>query len=223
MTTRITIKLFLPRWIAPMRHPMQMPSCHHFSRWLVLVGAVALVSCATVPVPAPPDYDALFATAGSLADEGRAQAALDTYHLAAAAAPSRKEPWQRIAAINLAAGRPVRALVAAEETLQRDPADSVANEVFIVSGMQIAQEAMQRLLAAGAKHDAADLARARELVARMGQVFGDDALIPDEAKTRYARRAIQQYRAAQAKQLKSRTSEEDSKPRPDPFEVLGGD
>ena len=202
---------------------MRMPSSLAHPRWLLLVAALVLGSCATVPVPAPPDYDALFATAGSLADEGRDAAALETYHRAAAAAPSRKEPWQRIAKINLAAGRPVRALVAAEETLQRDPADAVANEVFIVSGMQIAEQAMQRLLAAGAKHDAADLARAQELVARMGQVFGDDAVIPDEAKTRYARRAIQQYRAAQAKQLKSRTPEEDSRPRPDPFEVLGGD
>lgn len=200
---------------------MQRPTCQALPRWLVLVGAVALGSCATTPVPAPPDYEALFATAGSFAEAGRTQAALDTYHRAAAAAPSRKEPWQRIAAIQLAAGRPVRALVAAEETLQRDPADAVANEVFIVSGMQVAQQAMQRLLAAGAKHDDADLARARELVARMGQVFGDDALIPDEAKARYARRAVQQYRAAQAKQLKS--PEEKSKPRPDPFEILGGD
>ena len=202
---------------------MQWSSCRALPRWLVLMGAVAVGSCATVPEPAPPDYDVLFAAAGSLADAGRAQAALDTYHRAAVAAPSRKEPWQRIATINLAAGRPVRALVAAEETLQRDPADAVANEVFIASGMQIAEQAMQRLLAAGAKHDAADLARAQDLVARMGQVFGDDAVIPDEAKTRYARRAIEQYRAAQAKQLKSRASEENSKPPPDPFEVLGGD
>ena len=202
---------------------MQLLARPTLSRGLVLAGALALGSCATVSEPAPPGYDSLFATAGSLAEADRTQEALDTYHRAAAAAPSRKEPWQRIAAIHLAAGRPVRALVAAEETLQRDPADAVANEVFIVSGMQVAEQAMQRLLAAGAKHNDADIARARELVARMGQVFGDDAVIPDEAKTRYARRAIQQYRAAQAKQLKSRTSGEDSKPRPDPFEVLGGD
>lgn len=202
---------------------MQMLAQPALSRWLVLVGALALGSCATVSVPAPPDYESLVATAGSFAEAGRTQAALDSYHRAAMAAPSRKEPWQRIAAINLAAGRPVRALVAAEETLQRDPADAVAHEVFIVSGVQVAEQAMQRLLAAGAKHDAADLARARELVARMGQVFGDDALIPDEARTRYARRAVRQYRAAQAKQLKCPTPEENSKPRPDPFDVLGGD
>ena len=202
---------------------MRMPCCHALPRWLVLAGALALGSCASVPVSAPPDYDALFAMAGSLAEEGRAQAALDTYHLAAAAAPSRKEPWQRIAAMNLAAGRPGRALVAAEETLQRDPADAVANEVFIVSGMQIAQEAMQRLLVAGAKHDDADVARARKLVATLGQVFGDDAVIPDEARKRYARLAVQQYRAAQAKQSKSPITEEKSKPRRDPLEVLGGD
>jgi len=202
---------------------MQLLARPAASRGLVLAGALALGSCATVAVPAPPDYDALFAAAGSFAEAGRTQAALDTYQRAARAAPSRKEPWQRIAAINLAQGRHVRALVAAEETLQRDPADAVANEVFIVSGMQIAEQAMQRLLAAGAKHDAADLARARELVARMGQVFGDDALIPDDAKARYARRAIQQYRAAEAKQLKDRAPEENSKPRPDPFDVLGGD
>lgn len=203
---------------------MQIPPCRTLPGWLVFASSLAVASCATMPVPALPDYDALMASASGLAEAGRTQAALDTYHRATAVAPSRKEPWQRMAVINLEAGRPARALVAAEETLQRDPADAVANQVFIVSGMQIAQQAMQRLLAAGAGHDDADLARARDLVARMGQVFGDDALIPDEAKLRYARRAVQQYRAAQAaRSSKTRTPEEKSKTRPDPFEVLGGD
>lgn len=211
----------LCRGVRPVMDVLIVCARNH-QRSLVLVAALALGSCATVSAPPPPGYDELFALAGDLVQAGRTQAALDAYRGAAMAAPSRKEPWQKIAVINFEAGRPVRALVAAEETLQRDPADAVASEVYIASGMQVAQHAIQRLLAAGAKHDDDDLVRAQELVAKMAQVFGHEALVPDEAKARYARRAVQQYRAAQARQAKSRAPEE-SKPAPDPFEVLGGD
>lgn len=201
---------------------MQWVSRHRPLRGLLVFGALALAACATTSAP-PPGYDVLFATARDLADAGRIDAAMETYRRAAAADGSRKEPWQQMAALNFAAGRPVPALVAAEETLQRDPADVSANRVFIASGMQVAQQAMQRLLAAGTKPDDADLLRARELVKQMGQVFGEDRLVSDQAKARYARRAVQHYRAAQARQSRTRAPEEKSKPRRDPFEVLGGD
>lgn len=197
-------------------------SRHRQLRGLLVVGALALAACATTSAP-PPGYAALFATARDLADAGRVDAALQTYRRAAAADGSRKEPWQQMAVLNLAAGRPVPALVAADETLQRDPADVAANRVFIASGMQVAQQAMQRLLAAGAKPDDDELLRAQQLVNRMGQVFGEDRLVSDRAKARYARRAVQQYRAAQARLPRTPAPEQQSKPRRDPFEVLGGD
>lgn len=203
-------------------HLMHWVSRNRRLRGLPIVAALALTACATTPAP-PPDYDALFATARDFAEAGRIDAALETYRRAAEADRSRKEPWQQMAVLNFAAARPVSALAAAEETLQRDPGDVAANRVFIASGIQIAQQAMQRLLAAGAKHDDDDLLHAQELVTLMGQVFGEDKLIPDQAKARYARRAVQQYRATQAKQSRVRVPEEKSKPRPNPFEVLGGD
>lgn len=206
-----------------MMQVMQRVSPRRQLHALVLLAALALGACATTSQPPAPDYDALFASARDFADAGRTEAALNTYRRAADADPSRKEPWQQMAALNFAAGRPVSALVAAEETLQRDPGDASANEVFIASAMQIAGHAMQRLLAAGAKPDDGDLLRAQELVKKMGQVFGEDALVSNQIKARYARRAVQQYRAAQAKQSQNRVPEDKIKRRPDPLEVLGGD
>lgn len=190
---------------------------------LVMTPVLLLAACATpAPLRPPAGYEELLVMAHEFAESGHAEAALEMYTRAATADPARKEPWQRIARMNLAAGRPARALVAAEEALQRDPADGIANDVYIASGMQIAQQAMQRLLAAGVKSDDAALVRAQQLVATMGLVFGEDALIRDEVKTRYARRAVQQYRAAQARQSQGRLPEEKSR-RPDPLDVLGGD
>lgn len=189
----------------------------------LMIPVLLLAACATqAPVRPPAGYEELLAMAHGFAQSGHSEAALEMYARAATAEPARKEPWQRIARMNLEAGRPARALVAAEEALQRDPADAIANDVYIASGMQIARQAMQRLLAAGVKPDEDALVRAQQLVATMGMVFGEDALIRDEVKTRYARRAVQQYRAAQARQSQERPPEEKSR-RPDPLDVLGGD
>ena len=186
--------------------------------------ALALVlGCASAPTPQPPGYEDLFANASELARNGHGQAALGIYGLAAAADPSRKEPWQQMASMHMAAARPVHALVAADEALQRDPSDALANEVYIASAMQVSRQAMQRLLAAGVEPSEDDLRGAQQLVSMLGLVFGDDELISDEVKARYAERAVQQFRRAQARHTQRPPPQEKSRPPPDPLEVLGGD
>ncbi|MBA3485769.1 MAG: hypothetical protein H0T88_01020 [Lysobacter sp.] len=88
--------------------------------------------------------------AGEFSASGNDRAAMELYRHAAAMAPARKEPWQHLAWMNLASGRPRLALVAAEEVLHRDPSDETASEVYIASSLEIARDAMQRLLASGA-------------------------------------------------------------------------
>ncbi|MDQ3287519.1 MAG: hypothetical protein M3Q42_04530 [Pseudomonadota bacterium] len=161
--------------------------------------------------------------AADFSQSGNEEVALELYRHAAMTEPAHKEPWQHIARLNLEAGRPIHALAAAEEVLQRDPSDALANEVYVASAMQVASNAAQRLVASGARPKAEDLARAQQLVTTMGLVFGEDALISDEAKDRYARRAVQRYLEGRAPGKAARPP--DAKPeRPrDPLDVLGGE
>ena len=199
---------------------MSMSASRGFSRFSSgAVLALALGSCTSVPAePETPGYDDLVALAQASAEAGHTRAALDAYKRAAAADPARKQPWQQIALLHLEAGRPVQALAAAEATLQRDPADAIANKVFIASGLQVARDALQRLRAAGDAPTDDDRARARDLVAVMGQVFGAESLVPEDVKVRYAKRAAEQCKAAQADLLKAERSKQ-----PDPLDMLGGD
>lgn len=170
-----------------------------------------------------PGYDDLLAMADDLHASGNDRAATELYRHAAAVEPSRKEPWQRIARIHLAAGRPGLALVAAEEVLHRDPSDEFANEVYVSSAMAIARDAMQRLLASGAVPGEEGLARARQLVGSMGLVFGYGELIREEFKTRCAQRAVQRYLDARPEPCRPPPAGQQEKAQRDPLEVLGGD
>ncbi len=188
---------------------------------------VALVLACTTAPPSPsavlPGYEDLLAIAEDCSRSGDREVAIELYRQAAQTDPARKQPWQHIASLNLEAGRPARALVAAEEVLQRAPSDALANEVYMSSAMQIASSAMQRLLASGAAPEADDRARAQQLVRTMNMVFGEDALISDEAKSRHARRAVRRY----LQQRAPASSAPPPKPRNerprDPLDVLGGD
>lgn len=194
---------------------------------LAALAVASLLACSTAPPPPAmplPGYDDLLAMAGDFHASGNDRAATELYRHAAAVEPSRKEPWQHIARIHLAAGRPGLALVAAEEVLHRDPADEFANEVYISSAMAIARDAMQRLLASGAVPGEEGLARARQLVAAMGLVYGYDELIREEFKVRCAQRAVQRYldkRSEPCRRLPPTGQQE--KAQRDPLEVLGGD
>lgn len=189
----------------------------------VVVFVLACTTAPSVPPISRPVYDDLLAMAEDYSAHGNQKIAIELYRQAAQTEPTRKEPWQHIARMQLEAGRPIPALVAAEEVLQRDPADPLANEVYLASAMQIAQRAMQRLLASGAMAEADELERAQQLAKTMGRVFGEDALISDEARSRYARRAVQRYLERQAPAAPSPPKKpKQARPR-DPLEVLGGD
>ncbi|MDQ3511831.1 MAG: hypothetical protein M3414_09175 [Pseudomonadota bacterium] len=106
--------------------------------------------------------------AGEFSASGNDRAAMELYRHAAAMAPARKEPWQHLAWMNLASGRPRLALVAAEEVLHRDPSDETASEVYIASSLEIARDAMQRLLESGAAPGEGDLAARKGWLPRWG-------------------------------------------------------
>lgn len=180
--------------------------------------ALALCACATSPEPQVRSYEQWVALAQVLVDADRPSAAIRAYRHAAVADPARKEPWRHIASLSLGAGRPVPALAAAEETLQRDPTDPGANEVFIAAGLQAASQAVQRLAIAGESPGIEATTRARELAVLMEQVFGVESLVPEHFKADHAKLAAKQCKPAAAT---APPEKEQPKPRPDPLDVLG--
>lgn len=114
--------------------------------------ALVLALAASAPAWAakPKQYAKLFSAAEAHVAAGRIEPALIAFSGAAKADPTRKEPWVRSAQLLFDAGRYGRAIVAAEEVLQRDPQDRVADSVLTIAGMRLAGQSLQRLQASGA-------------------------------------------------------------------------
>nr|WP_187128029.1 tetratricopeptide repeat protein [Xanthomonas massiliensis] len=144
-----------------------------------LVALAMLAGCASTPRKAPPPpYDGLMSRAEADLTSGQVTQALETFNDAAKADPTRKEPWVRMAQLQFDRGEYARAIVAAEEVLQRDPDDLVADGVLTVAGFRIAEQSLQRLQGRGAL--ASDTARreAEQLAATLRKTMGDAVIAP---------------------------------------------
>jgi tetratricopeptide (TPR) repeat protein len=190
------------------------------TRLFVATALVAgLGACATMP-----DRGEGFAQALGQAEAdvsaGRIESALVAFDQAAQADPTRKEPWLRIAQLQFDAGNYGRAIVAAEEVLQRDPDDQVADSVLTVAGLRIASQSLQRLQGNGAL--ASDTARteAERLAATMRATMGEDILDSGDSTAKTPRRRSAPRRSAAPRVA---PKAEESKPaEANPFGVLGG-
>ncbi|MFF7396288.1 hypothetical protein ACFZAI_07530 [Achromobacter sp. NPDC008082] len=92
--------------------------------------------------------------------------------------PSKGEPWSYIAKIRFDEQKYGQAIVAADETLSRDPQDFVAKTVRAVGGLRVAMQSLadlraDALLAGNARADAVALA------ASMRETLGQDVLFPE--------------------------------------------
>jgi cytochrome c-type biogenesis protein CcmH/NrfG len=118
---------------------------------LVSLFAIATLSaCVTAPKkaeapPAPPTYEQLMTEAEASMTAGQKDAAITSLEKAARTNPSRKEPWARIAQINFDASNYSKAMVAAEEALQRDPTDLPAKSILAVGGLRVSSKAIADL------------------------------------------------------------------------------
>lgn len=147
-----------------------------------LVLAAALAACNTTggTREAPPFAD-LMDRAEAEVGAGRVEAAVAGFNEAARADPLRKEPWVRIAQLHFDAGNYGRAIVAAEEVLQRDAADPVADSVLTVAGLRVAAQSLQRLQGNGAIASESARAEAGRLAATMRSTMGEEILADPEA------------------------------------------
>lgn len=124
--------------------PLSKSLITHISLVVVLAGAVA--GCVTAPKPAAqPSLPELLAQAKEEAGKGQTEKALPLLETAAKNNPANKEAWLEIAQIHFDAGNYGKAVVAAQEAIQRDPLDRQAHSIMTVAGLRIATQGLAAL------------------------------------------------------------------------------
>jgi hypothetical protein len=113
--------------------------------------------------------------------EGSKQRSRDLYYTAAKNYPTSKEPWLKLAEDYFEAANYGQAILAAQEVVQRDPADSLAAGVLAVSGLRVSAAALSTLreqqttLNGGTRTEAEGLART------LRELLGEPVLVPRPA------------------------------------------
>ena len=195
------------------------------SRSIAAVALVAaLAACNTTGnTREAPAFAELIDRAEAEVGAGRVESAVLSFNDAARADPLRKEPWVRMAQLHFDAGNYGRAIVAAEEVLQRDPVDPVADSVLTVAGLRVAEQSLQRLQGNGAIASESARAEAGRLAATMRATLGAEILTaPEAAKPRPARRRAAPARRAAAPAAASRPARASGEAIANPFGGIGG-
>ncbi|MEJ8857258.1 hypothetical protein WKW79_21965 [Variovorax robiniae] len=108
---------------------------------------------------------------------GDKERAIGMYQQIATKNPSRGEPWSRIAQIHFAQGNYSLAIVAAEETLKRDPSNRQAKSVTAVGGLRLAARSLEDL-----RKDSSlsgdTTADAQRLAQLLRETLGTSVLVP---------------------------------------------
>jgi tetratricopeptide (TPR) repeat protein len=183
-----------------------------------------LAACSSSPKKgAVPPYDATMTTAETQVTTVGSEAAIKSFEDAARADPTRKEPWVRIAQLQFDQGQYARAIVAAEEVLQRDPDDLVADGVITVAGFRIANTSLTRLQGRGALASETARKEAKTLADTLRKTMGDAVLEDPKPKPRApARRTRRTAAPAAAAPAAAPAARPASSNGGDPFQNLGG-
>lgn len=150
-----------------------------FSRLVVVAGVVALMAgCASVKPQSEAEYKQSMAAAEKTLEQKGADQAVAQFEEIAQRNPTKGEPWSYIAKIRFDEQQYGQAIVAADETLSRNPEDFVAKTVRAVGGLRVAMQSLadlraDALLAGNARADAVALA------ASMRETLGQDVLFPE--------------------------------------------
>jgi tetratricopeptide (TPR) repeat protein len=172
-----------------------------------LAAAAALSACSTAPqvaeAPPPPPYEQLLEDGRQAQKAGNPQQALALWQQAARQNPSAKEPWLRMAQMHFDAGDYGNAITEAQEAMQRDGSDAVANGLLAVSGLRVSSAALARMHADTISNSTRGEAEA--LAKTLREVLGAPVLVPQPpvaaasapARTTRASRASASAAAAQ--------------------------
>ena len=173
----------------------------------------------------PEEFTAVFEQSSrsvdTLLQQGNQKDALKTLDELAAKNPERKEPWARKARVQFDAGNYAQAITAAEEVLQRDPADRTAKSIRAVAGLRVATQSLNELrsdveLNGNARSDAIGLVKV------MRDTLGESVLVPPvaaKAENASPRSASASTRASQGR---GRAAHRKSAPAGEPA-ATGGD
>jgi tetratricopeptide (TPR) repeat protein len=150
---------------------------------------MALGACSTAPVKpvtaVKPSLADVMGKAAAADSAGQKEAAIALWREAAAAYPTDKTPWTRMAQTRYDAGRYGEAIVNAEEILVRDPNDQVANSIIAVSGLRLSTRALadlsrQNNLSGSLRTESQDLAKL------LRESLGEQVLVPPAPRARAA-------------------------------------
>lgn len=194
----------------------------------VVVLAALLGACASTSANRnTPDYAVLIDQAENSVRAGQVDSALIAFRDAAAADPTQKEPWVRIAQLEFDRTHYARAIVAAEEAMQRDPDDIVADGILTVSGFRIANHSLQRLQGRGALASETARREAETLANTLRETMGP-AILAEPEPARASRRTARTPRSQPAASAPAQEERAPATPAPaprsgaDPFKNIGG-
>ncbi|MDZ7814164.1 MAG: hypothetical protein U5L74_14150 [Ideonella sp.] len=146
--------------------------------------AAALTGCATpeapsaaASVPATPTLQSFLDAGAKARQEGTRNKERDAYRAAAAAYPTSKQPWLKLAEGYFEDADYGNTILAAQEVLHRDAVDQVATSMLAVSGLRVANTALaalrkQNSLGADTRSQAEGVAK------QLREVLGEPVLVP---------------------------------------------
>jgi tetratricopeptide (TPR) repeat protein len=164
------------------------------SRWGAVAAAgaclvVLLGACTTAgtPPPAPPkappqaSLQELMQRAETSAKEGRREASRLQYRDAAKAYPTNAVPWSKLAEDYFESGDHGNAILAAQEVVQREPQNVVAQSVLAVSGLRVSNTALAALRSQQSGVPSNTREQAVALTRTLREALGEFVLVPRSA------------------------------------------
>lgn len=189
-----------------------------FTRLMPAMACVALLSaCATTgdgsgSMPKTTTMAASIGAADAAIAAGQPDKAYAHLQSASQSFPADKTPWVRMAQMRFDAKNYGQAIIDAQQALERDPDDTLANSIAAVSGLRVSSKALGELtrknkINGDVKSEAQDLAKL------LRSSLGETELVPVKNKTPVTKRppASATVSASQAKPASSSN---------DPFDVL---
>ena len=163
-------------------------------RFLSVLALVAVTACSSMqspsvapaqPAPAIVSMDEWMARGDAAVQEGDHTKARDAWRAAAKDYPTAKQPWLKLSEDYFNAADYGNAVLAAQEALQREPHDRLANSVLAVSGLRLTAGSLAALRDDGA-YAVGSRDEAVAVTHSLREALGEPVLVPppDNGPTR---------------------------------------
>ena len=172
-------------------------------RFLSVIALVALTACSSMqspsvaPAQAAPaivSMDEWMARGDAAVQEGDHTKARDAWRAAAKDYPTAKQPWLKLSEDYFNAADYGNAVLAAQEALQRDPHDRLANSVLAVSGLRLTAGSLAALRDDGA-YAVGSRDEAVAVTHSLREALGEPVLVPTPENASQHRHAAKALRA----------------------------